>query len=339
MTKKIHILSMIFLLRIPSLWSQHANSQFIDETKVLEIEQIQQEPALTMNPLERSRLIFNENYQPKEKLLELLEVVGMPSLENSENTILQINTWAQKNLLRQGERWEDQTLQFEALKTKIHPLLKELGFIGAVAPHLIKYQGAIIHGALLPRVRIRLNYLIEQWNQGVRFSTLYFLSGARPLEPEHENKETLAQDDGSSLKIKKDWKLPKELPTTETEMIQLVWAQSDIPEDMRNLVEVHFINAPMKKNPKNTNLIRPTTDDTIKTWLETFPIHGNYLAITNAPYTNRQDTVIRTIAPVEYEFETIGPAASEQEKMAIVLDELARLIFQTKQLAEKQKTS
>lgn len=282
-----------------------------------------------------SRLLFDENNQPRGTLLELLQVVGMEPLNTSEKAIVQINNWAQKNLLRQGERWQEQTSRFEELQAKITPLLNKLGFLEASYPHFKEYQGAIVHGALLPRVRLRLHYLIEQWNQGVRFPHLYFLSGERPLEAQYENQNSLMDDNGSLVKIRKGWVIPLEFPKTESEMIQLVWEQSEIPEDMRREVEVHFITAPMKKDPKSEKLLRPTTDDTVETWLKVLPPQGRYLAITNAPYINRQDLVVRSIAPSEYGFDTVGPGSSEQEKTAIFLDELARFIFHTKQLSEK----
>jgi hypothetical protein len=282
-----------------------------------------------------SRLLFDENYQPRLKLLQLLELVGMEPLNTSEKSILQINNWAQKNLLRQGERWDEQTNRFEELKPKIQPLLSELGFIDTALPHFREYQGALVHGALLPRVRLRLHYLVEQWKQGVRFSHLYFLSGERPLETQKENKTAFLQDESSPLKIRKDWPEPVEFPKTECEMMQLVWDQSDIPEAMRKEVEVYFINAPMKKDPRSDKLFRPTTDDTVEYWLKAAPPYGRYLAITNAPYTNRQDFVVRSLAPKEYSFDTVGSGVNEQEKMAIVLDELARFIFQAKQASER----
>ncbi|MBJ7450214.1 MAG: hypothetical protein JHC93_07655 [Parachlamydiales bacterium] len=281
-----------------------------------------------------SRLLFDENYQPRAKLLQLLELVGMEPLNESEKAILQINNWAQKNLLRQGERWQEQTSKFEALKLKIKPLLGELGFINASSPHFNEYQGALVHGALLPRVRLRLHYLVEQWKQGIKFSHLYFLSGERPLVAEQESEDLFMQDKDSPLKIRKDWSTPIRFPRTECEMMQLVWDQSEIPETMRKEVQVHFINAPMKIDPKSEKLLRPTTDDTVEYWLKTAPPYGNYLAITNAPYTNRQDLVVRALAPY-YGLDTICSGASEQEKVATFLDELARFIFQTKQLSEK----
>ncbi len=278
-----------------------------------------------------SRLLFDGNYHPRIKLLELLKILGMENLNKFEKEIIQINHWAQTNLLRQGERWQEQTTRFEELKPKLKPLLIELRFVDSMPPHFQEYQGAIVHGALLSRVRLRLHYLIEQWKQGIRFSTLYFLSGERPLEPQEKNKESFIQDDDSPLKIRKGWHF-SEVPKTECEMIQLVWNQSEIPSDMREEVEVHFINAPMKEDIKSGKLMRPTTEDTVKAWLKTEPIPGRYLAVTNAPYINRQDIVMRAIAPDEYGFDTVGSSASEQEKMAIFLDELARYIFQMNQL-------
>jgi hypothetical protein len=281
-----------------------------------------------------SRLLFDENYRPRIKLLQLLELVGMEPLNKSENSILQINGWAQKNLLRQGERWDQQTNQFEKLKQNIKPLLSELGFIDASLPHFSEYQGAIVLGALLPTVRIRLHYLVEQWKKGVKFSHLYFLGSERPLEAKQENREAFVQDGNSPLKIRQGWLEPAEFPITECEMLRLVWEQSEIPEAMRDKVNIHFINAPMKKDSKSNKLLRPTTDDTVVYWLKAEPPIGRYLVITNEPYVNRQDIVLRSIA-ADYGFDTVGFGANEHEEVAIFLDELARFIFQTKQTSEK----
>lgn len=283
-----------------------------------------------------SKLLFDENFTPKATLLKLLESLGMEPLNESESAIDQINRFGQTHLLRRGERWEAQTQHFEALKPTIKPLLNELGFIQASSAHFKQYEGAIVHGGLLPRARLRLHYLVEQWKQGVTFSSLYFLTGSRPLEPQHENQDAFKNDENSLLKIRKDWRHPATWPITECEMIQLIWEQSDIPQQMREQINIVFIDVPMKQHPTNEKLIRPTTDDTVIAWLQSHPSLGRYLAITNAPYTNRQDLVVRSIAKSpDYLFDTIGSGADDQEQMAIFLDELARYIFQIKQLSKK----
>ena len=265
-----------------------------------------------------SGIFFSQDGKPQPKLCQLLQILGMQ--QPSKKSIEEISAWAQANLLRKGERWQEQTSRFEPLRSSIQPLLADLGFINGRSAHFQEYIGAIVHGALLPAVRIRLYYLIKQWKEGVRFSDLYFLSGERPLGPQRENKDELIRGKNSPLKIRKNWKLLN-LPKTESEMIQLIWEQSELPEAMKQQIKVHFINAPMKNN------LRPTTDDTVQAWLQTAPTVGNYLAVTNSPYINRQDVVTRTVASQAYGFDTIGPAVGSEVKMAIVLDELARLIF------------
>lgn len=281
-----------------------------------------------------SRLLFDEQLKPRQKLIELLKITGM-EINESNASITAINAWAQKNLLRQGkERWDEQDTKFEALKPKMMPLLTELGFINATNPSFNEYEGALVHGALLSRVRLRLNYLIEQWKKGVKFTHLYFIGGDRPLEPKFENKETLLQVP-DYLKIRAGWQAPVVLPTTESEMIKWVWDQTDVPEDLRKQVQVHFISAPMKKDPKTDQLtVRPNTNDTVEAWLKTSPNGGKYLSVTNCPYI-RQDIVLRSLTPGKYEFDTIGPKVSENEKMSIVVDEVGRFIFQTMQMQER----
>jgi hypothetical protein len=280
-----------------------------------------------------SKLLFDEHCHPQAPLLQILQLLGMPL---SANTLNPINDWAQKNLLRQRERWDKQTDLFESLKSQLLPLLDECNFLRSAHPHLKKYRGAIVHGALLPKVRSRLGFLVEQWKEGVRFSELYFVSSDRPLDAEHETTKALLQSD-SEIGNNPSLVLPK----TECEMMGWVWERSDLPSEMREHVRVHFINAPMKKDPATQTLLRPSTNDATRCWLALFPPKGNYLVVSNAPYTNRQDLVMRTIAPKEYGFDTIGPAADGNEKMAILLDELARCIFQTKNYFEKivQKNS
>lgn len=299
--------------------------------------------SLTAAQLERclvhwgfSHLLFDENFRPRVKLVKLLELVGMEPLTEEEHQIVKINEWAQKNLLRQGERWEAQSKKFDALESAILPLIIDLGFVSGTSAHFKSYQGGLVYGALLPTVRQRLHFLIEQWKEGVRFSHLYFLGSERPVVEQYENPTSFTKDEESLLKIKKGWQAPLEFPKTENEINQLVWEQSEIPEEMQKSVKVHFMTAPMKIDPKTGKTLRPTTDDTIDSWLNASPVPGCYVVASNAPYINRQDLVIRAIAPAAYCFDTIGPEASCQVKVAVLLDELARFIFLTHQRYQKQ---
>lgn len=279
------------------------------------------------HPLPSYFSCFTEKLQPTHKLIQLLRYAGMDLSNESESTLIKINDWAQNNLIRKGERWEEQTRRFEELKPLITPLLNELGFIHAAHPRFKQYQGALVHGALFSTVRMRVHFLIEEWKQGVRFTDLYFLSGERPLDSDRENKEAFLTDQTSPLKIRKDWPGIKEMPKTECEMMQMVWEQAEIPEEMREEVTTHFINAPMKKNPALSHPLRPNTQDTVEEWLKASPLYGRYLAVSNGPYIPRQDLITKTISGKTFEIDTIGPETSEKTTIAIILDEVARLIY------------
>lgn len=282
---------------------------------------------------ESSHSLFDQNYQPTQPLLDVLTLVGMEEAQHSRPSIFAIHSWAQKNLLRQGERWEKQTDRFESLAPQLLPLLDQLGLIQEVRPPANIYKGALVHGASLPRVRHRIYELVEQWKRGVRFHHLYLLGGERPLEPLYEDEEALLSDTTSPLTVDKNWNRPATLPKTESEMMRFVWEQADIPQDMRQQLQLHVINAPMKTTPHA--LARPTTRDTIDYWLQSSPLQGAYLAVTHAPYILRQDLVMQKLLPEEYTVDTLGPAASPHEKMVIILDELARAISEVTEIAEK----
>lgn len=229
------------------------------------------------------------------QFIQLMKLLGMEEGEDLDS----INDWAQANLLRRGERWEKQSDRYEPLRPEILGLLRELGFVDAKYPVFDEYEGAIVHGGQLSTVELRVNFLIRMWKRGVRFSDLYFLTGER-----HLKEQILGVN-------------------TETEMIKRLWEISDVPEKMRNGVQVHYIHA-KGKGPE----VRPTTDDTVVTWLAEDPTPGRYLAVSNAPYRCRQDLVKRSIAPKEFLFDTVGPEADPEAPIALFLDEVARTIYQ-----------
>lgn len=271
-----------------------------------------------------SKRLFDTRYRPRASLVALLQRAGM----KNPKEIHQINEWAQQNLLRKKQRWdpqdEEKIARFAQIKSAIQPHLVELGFIEAIKPSFQTYEGALIHGATLSTVRQRIAYLVAQWQQGTRFATLYFLTGERVLEPK-EMEEIRGKNPPSSTSFLK----------TERDMIEMVWNQSEIPETMRTQLHVRFINTPMKKDLEQDKWLRPTTDDTVHRWMETAPPYGRYLAVSNAPYIVRQDLVVRAIASAGYSFDTIGYAASQNEKTFLLLDEVARTIFQMDRQAEK----
>lgn len=77
--------------------------------------------------------------------------------------------------------------------------------------------------------------------------------------------------------------------------------------------------------------LRPTTEDTIKKWLETNPSSGTCLAISNNPHIGYQHSVLKTYLPDEFKLETVGSSASLELPMAFYLGEMARWMYQERQ--------
>lgn len=232
-------------------------------------------------------------------LTELLITLGMPA---ESTTLPAMNDWAQAHLLRQGERWEIQKDDYEPLGSQTQPLLEKMGFYEEAPPRKWAYMATLVHGGVSSRMSKRLDYLIEQWKRGVRFDRIYFLTSERPLQ-EWENCA------GAS---------------TEWELQRLLWEQTR-PAEMQH-IPVVYIHPPMQFI--NETSVRPTTDDAIKAWLATAPLPGDYLAISNAPVRLRQDLVIQQLFPIGFTCETAGPASPTNESFALVLDELARYLYQ-----------
>lgn len=251
-----------------------------------------------------AKLMFDEHGHPCPELLQICYLTGMPPLDPHQQALQQINAWAQENFLRYHERWDTQTRRFDALAPQLLPLLDQLGLTQAHFPSCKQYRGAIVLGATLARVRLRLEHLVELWQQGIRFDDLYFLSAERPLVKE----ETLA-----------DYPLPPQI-LTESQMMCYVWEHLTAADIMKKSLHVHLICSAMK------NMVRPNSIDTIQDWLCSSPPPGHYLVISNAPHIYRQDFAFQARIPEIYSIETVGPK-TQTENMVLLLDELARLIF------------
>lgn len=203
----------------------------------------------------------------------------------------------QKEWRQQGkERW-DFDRRFEDQKETLAPIFEEMGYLQERVPSKTSYKYALIHGATIKRVKSRLASLKKAMDQGVRFERVVFLSGMRFLEPfEREGLPSSVQ--------------------TEAEMAQWVADQQDW---LVGRIPFEVINAPPP--PHQT---RPSTIDTLKTWLATNPEPGPCLAFSNQPYIPYQDAIAKNVVPLAFEWETAGDAADENWSVAIVLDTIAR---------------
>ena len=258
--------------------------------------------------------LIDKNKQPTLSLLKLLAKNDCHH-DGSLPSIVQVT---QKKLLRQPgkERWESKTNTLP--DTEDLRLFKELYLIQEIIPTQKHYDYALLLGGVFEDVHIRVEHLIHLWkNKGVRFKSLVILTGERPLDEQIESKQSLI-----SYNVKNIC-----LPTTESEMIKFVLAQTDLPSEWRKpSFSSVLVSAPMQKMADGS-LRRPNTEDTVIEWLkEHNPDHGTILAVSNQPFVGYQDAVLRKNL-WHFIIETVGAAYKDNESRATILDALTRWLY------------
>lgn len=205
------------------------------------------------------------------------------------------------------ERWEIAELSPDQ-KLFVLNWATEQGLFAAWKPFYKSYDKALILGGTTSRMQMRLDYLKQLWEDGVRFDEIVWLTGDRPLDKRVDD-----LTDRSS---------------NESEAARVLWKETNLPEEMRNL-PVIFIAVPMKM--ENSALKRPNTEDTIIAWLKAAPEPCTALFVSNQPLCGYQFAVIKANLPSSFLFDLVGPgvdSTSLPAAAAITLDSLARWIYQ-----------
>ncbi len=205
------------------------------------------------------------------------------------------------------ERWELNEISQEQ-RLFVLNWAKEQGMYDAWTPSSDMYDKALILGATTRNMQMRLNYLKELWIQGVRFDEVVWLTGERPLD---------RRIDGLTDRC-----------NTESESARLIWAEADLPEEMRQL-RVVFVEVPMKVDGEK--LKRPNTEDTIVAWLKISQEPCKLLFVSDQPFCGYQFAVVKASLPRSYTFDLVGEGvdpSSHPAAAAITLDSIARWIYQ-----------
>jgi len=261
--------------------------------------------------------LIDEKGHPTPPLLSLFELLDIPSIEA-----------AKKNWRQRGERWDFEEVSSEK-EDAIHALLKDLGVFDQKIASKQHYKYGIVLGALIPAVRIRLGSLLDEWNRGVRFDYLVFLTGQRPLHVEKESIKVFLNDKNTDLAFDKDWVYDGNFPKNETEMMRSVFEQAALPEEIKKLPLI-IIDA-----PPIPPLGRPTTESTVIEWLKTNPEKGSCLFFSAQPFVGYQDAILRCYLDPDFSVETVGRAGGLTFPTAILLDTVAKWLFWELQQGKK----
>jgi hypothetical protein len=269
---------------------------------------------------------FDEKGKLKSK--QLRNLLSITQVKHHE-TFSSIVDETQKKWLRpqEKERWELDNI-FPKDHKIIVSLLHDLGCVDAIFPSQKHYDYVLFFGGTVGGVRNCFSYLLKLWKKGIRFKSLIVLGGERSLDPKIENKETLLNIPSIMVMMtkKKNWQWNRRIPQTETDMMKLVFDHIEFPNDFKT-VEVVFVNAQQVRFTDGT-MRRPTTGDTIEKWLLKKPIPGTCLAISSQPHIGYQHSVLQTLLPSQFSVETVGAEVSQNIKIAVYLDSLARRLYQ-----------
>ncbi len=225
------------------------------------------------------------------------------------------NQIAQQYLLRKkgSERWD---IKDNAFLRENHELimnkLRALGFVDEVKPKLKDYDYVFLLGALESTVVERRKHLERLMESGTveHASSYVLLGGKRPLM---EGKEPCAQ-----------------LKDVDTELDMML-------HDWNNHGSID--SSPIKVDaPLKADGSRPNTQDTIESFLKLPDVKaqikakgqlGSVLVVSNQPFVQRQDLVVKAVLPANTTVHTVGASASQSLSIGVLLDSLARFIYQT----------
>ena len=270
------------------------------------------------------RLLLDECNRPTPALEELLNVLSV----EHDGTLDSIIDATQKAWLRPPgvNRWEMKERFYEK-RFVLLPLFTQLGLVHSILPTRGHYTYALVHSNVIRSFRRRLAFLTHMWSSGIRFGALIFLCSAEPIYPEIEHAGVLFNNTCQELSFKSNWCPPEKPPITQKEMMEMVFEQTELPQDMQHL-PIFFMEAPMR-TLKNGTIARPNTATTIQEWLAANPYPGSScLFISDQPYVGYQDIVARTCVPETFNMETVGMRAEPGEKIAIFLDTITRTLYQ-----------
>ncbi|MBY0461912.1 MAG: hypothetical protein K2Q34_01870 [Alphaproteobacteria bacterium] len=237
------------------------------------------------------------------------------------------------------QRWEQIPSSFSSKQLLLirDICFNKLGFSQEILPKERNYRGIFVPGGILSWVRLRLAFLNKLIDTKLdRPKRVYTLTGDRHLCPQAgETKESLLNSNNGEILFHSNWAEPTQLPTTEAEMMKLVFSQSKSPyiKD-EDIVSIHF----SKKDHKPFAI----TEKTIKQWLEqNAPAAGTYLLVSNQPFVLYHELIVKRVLleakRTDIKIESVGSAEGlasksdikkQEQEISIILDNLARIFYE-----------
>ena len=254
--------------------------------------------------------------QPFQKLAALLSMEPTEDWDEFRHSF--IARWGRKP---DQERWQmTEVILPEIKQTQVMEALDELGLISPWKPKKEHYDYAVLPGSTVPSMKARLDWLVQQWREGIRFNQLVVLTGQRPLTPGIDRFADVMAGllpNNSSLPTSFNG---ANAPMHETEAARLLLYYYPYPEGMEQ-VPVKFVDCP--RIWQGGHWGRCHTGTTVKDWLEYSPKPGTTLVISSQPSAHYQDAVFRRHLPQTFTIETSTAGMAQGFSMAVLLDAVA----------------
>ena len=273
---------------------------------------------ILMTPFFTSEAYFIEpDGQLKESLIELLR---LDDLYEPGDGLDQAVEKTQKKWLGvvQGKGGKERVdlmdpPEWKALEGSVEKAVDRMGLSLGREPSLKNYDYAFLYGAFFKGMRYRLRRILEAWDSGIRFKELVVLTGDRKIrlgEGSPDNTEGLVATK------------PLE---TEEDLAELLLANTELPAG----IKVTFIKC------RHGRAGRPSTKDTLKTWLETAPLPGTILAPTHPLIFVYQDLAAKNVLPETFLIDTTakpfnrrGLGSSKGGYVSLVFDTIAKSLYE-----------
>lgn len=253
--------------------------------------------------------MIDKNNFPSPALIFLLDLLGLPH-DYSLNCLVRITQ--QRWLQPSKERWQFDPLDEHRLEY-VFPLLRDLGCTEAVFAQEKEYDYALVLGGYYTRIQARLEHLKKEWERGVRFRWIVFLTGERFLDPDTERPLFPLKD-----------------KATETDLMLYLWQVLPLPDLMKQL-PFTVVDTPGYKNETGA-WCRPNTQGTLLKWLSLSPLAGKCLFVSSQPFIGYQGDVIALNLPQVFSAEVVGAATEKQLPFSVYLDNIARWLHVKKDL-------
>ncbi len=250
-------------------------------------------------------------------LSELMKLLDIPHKKTLRSTIKASQVWRRKP---DQERWEVPDLQLTPEKQqKVMKLLSKLGLTNEIMPEPKQFRYAVILSGTAPRMRFRLQQLVKNWQAGVRFDNIIFLTSQRILNPEIDEIDELVVSTIGSHRTTSE--KAKALPATEFEAARMVFLSTPMPDEMKKL-KIHYTSTP--RDWTGSRWQRKNTRQGIQDWLSTHPEAGSVLIVSNQPHVLYQGEVAYQEFPENFPVYITGEAITlDNPHLIHYLDALA----------------